>query len=175
MKISTKGRYALRVLVDLAEHGTKKNVSIREIAERQRISDKYLEGIVARLSAAGYVKSVRGKYGGYRLTMEPKDYTVYDILRAAEDSIALVACLEDEVNQCPRSKTCMTLPLWEHMQAQFKEYMEKLTLQDVLDKKFDVSDESDDDEDADMASDKSVNESVAADTSAKATGKSTPA
>lgn len=143
MKISTKGRYALRVLVDLAENGKKKNVSIREIAERQRISDKYLEGIVARLSAAGYVKSVRGKYGGYRLAKEPKEYTVYDILRAAEDSIALVACLEDEVNQCPRSKTCMTLPLWEHMQAQFKEYMEKLTLQDVLDKKFDVPDDED--------------------------------
>ena len=68
MKISTKGRYALRVLVDLAENGKDKNVSIREIAERQRLSDKYLEGIVARLSAAGYVKSVRGKYGGYRLT-----------------------------------------------------------------------------------------------------------
>lgn len=171
MKISTKGRYALRVLVDLAEHGAKKNVSIREIAERQRISDKYLEGIVARLSAAGYVKSVRGKYGGYRLSMEPKDYTVYDILRAAEDSIALVACLEDEVNQCPRSKTCMTLPLWEHMQAQFKEYMEKLTLQDVLDKKFDVSDESDDDEEAHEA----VDQDTATDTSAEASSKSTPA
>ena len=138
MKISTKGRYALRVLVDLAENGKDKNVSIREIAERQRISDKYLEGIVARLSAAGYVKSVRGKYGGYRLTKDPKDYTVYDILRAAEDSIALVACLEDEVNQCPRSKTCMTLPLWEHMEAQFREYMSGVTLQDVLDKKFDM-------------------------------------
>jgi len=170
MKISTKGRYALRVLVDLAEHGTKKNVSIREIAERQRISDKYLEGIVARLSAAGYVKSVRGKYGGYRLSMEPKDYTVYDILRAAEDSIALVACLEDEVNQCPRSKTCMTLPLWEHMQAQFKEYMEKLTLQDVLDKKF----ESDDDEEAHQVEHESADD-VKADTSTEVTSKSTPA
>ena len=174
MKISTKGRYALRVLVDLAEHGTKQNVSIREIAERQRISDKYLEGIVARLSAAGYVKSVRGKYGGYRLSMEPKDYTVYDILRAAEDSIALVACLEDEVNQCPRSKTCMTLPLWEHMQAQFKEYMEKLTLQDVLDKKFDVSDESDDDEEAHQVEHESADD-VKADTSTEVTSKSTPA
>lgn len=174
MKISTKGRYALRVLVDLAKHGTKKNVSIREIAERQRISDKYLEGIVARLSAAGYVKSVRGKYGGYRLSMEPKDYTVYDILRAAEDSIALVACLEDEVNQCPRSKTCMTLPLWEHMQAQFKEYMEKLTLQDVLDKKFDVSDESDDDEEAHQVEHESADD-VKADTSTEVTSKSTPA
>ena len=149
-------------------------MSIREIAERQRISDKYLEGIVARLSAAGYVKSVRGKYGGYRLSMEPKDYTVYDILRAAEDSIALVACLEDEVNQCPRSKTCMTLPLWEHMQAQFKEYMEKLTLQDVLDKKFDVSDESDDDEEAHQVEHESADD-VKADTSTEVTSKSTPA
>lgn len=138
MKISTKGRYALRVLVDLAEHSQNKNVSIREIAERQDISDKYLEGIVARLSAAGYVKSVRGKYGGYRLTKDPKDYTVYDILRVAEDSIALVDCLETEENQCPRSKTCMTLPLWEHMQTQFREYMSGVTLQDVLDKKFDM-------------------------------------
>ena len=94
MKISTKGRYALRVLVDLAEHSVDRNVSIREMAERQNISDKYLEGIVARLSAAGYVKSVRGKYGGYQLTKEPKDYTVYDILAATEDSIAVVACLE---------------------------------------------------------------------------------
>ncbi|SUP44196.1 Cysteine metabolism repressor [Veillonella criceti] len=164
MKISTKGRYALRVLVDLAENGKKKNVSIREIAERQRISDKYLEGIVARLSAAGYVKSVRGKYGGYRLSKEPKEYTVYDILRAAEDSIALVACLEDEVNQCPRSKTCMTLPLWEHMQAQFKEYMEKLTLQDVLDKKFDVPADDGDD----------VTEEVLADVASSETSDDTP-
>nr|WP_295237874.1 Rrf2 family transcriptional regulator [Veillonella sp.] len=165
MKISTKGRYALRVLVDLAENGKKKNVSIREIAERQRISDKYLEGIVARLSAAGYVKSVRGKYGGYRLAKEPKDYTVYDILRAAEDSIALVACLEDEVNQCPRSKTCMTLPLWEHMQAQFKEYMEKLTLQDVLDKKFDVP--ADDEDVADEVLTDETSSETKKDTSAK--------
>lgn len=165
MKISTKGRYALRVLVDLAENGKKKNVSIREIAERQRISDKYLEGIVARLSAAGYVKSVRGKYGGYRLAKEPKDYTVYDILRAAEDSIALVACLEDEVNQCPRSKTCMTLPLWEHMQAQFKEYMEKLTLQDVLDKKFDVP--ADDEDVADEVLTDETSFETKKDTSAK--------
>ncbi|KAF1682601.1 Rrf2 family transcriptional regulator [Veillonella sp. R32] len=165
MKISTKGRYALRVLVDLAENGKKKNVSIREIAERQRISDKYLEGIVARLSAAGYVKSVRGKYGGYRLAKEPKEYTVYDILRAAEDSIALVACLEDEVNQCPRSKTCMTLPLWEHMQAQFKEYMEKLTLQDVLDKKFDVP--ADDEEVADEVLTDETSSETKKDTSTK--------
>lgn len=138
MKVSTKGRYALRVLVDLAENGKDRNVSIRELAERQSISDKYLEGIVARLSAAGYVKSVRGKYGGYQLTKEPKDYTVYDILAATEDSIAVVACLEDEENQCPLSSGCRTLPLWEHLQSHLKEFMQSMSLQDVIDKRFTV-------------------------------------
>ena len=138
MKISTKGRYALRVLVDLAEHSVDRNVSIREMAARQNISDKYLEGIVARLGAAGYVKSVRGKYGGYQLTKEPKDYTVYDIQAATEDSIAVVACLEEEVNTCPMSKGCRTLPLWEHLQNHLREYMQSLTLQDVIDRHFSV-------------------------------------
>ena len=138
VKISTKGRYAVRVMLDLAVNNTGEYIKVKQIAQRQGISEKYLEQIIAILNKAGYVKSVRGKYGGYRLTKDPKDYTVYDILRAAEDSIALVACLEDEVNQCPRSKTCMTLPLWEHMQAQFREYMSGVTLQDVLDKKFDM-------------------------------------
>lgn len=138
MKISTKGRYALRVLVDLAEHSVDRNVSIREMAARQKISDKYLEGIVARLGAAGYVKSVRGKYGGYQLTKEPKDYTVYDILAATEDSIAVVACLEEEVNTCPMSEGCRTLPLWEHLQNHLREYMQSLTLQDVIDRHFSV-------------------------------------
>ena len=97
MKISTKGRYALRILADIAEHGVEKNVPIREIAERQGFSDKYLEGIVSRLSSAGLVKSGRGKYGGYRLVKDPSEYNVYEILYAAEDSIALVSCLEDDV------------------------------------------------------------------------------
>lgn len=136
MKISTKGRYAIRVLADIADHGKEKNVSIREIAERQEISDKYLEGIVARLSAAGFVKSGRGKYGGYRLTREPKDYNIYEILNAAEDSIALVACLEDDGASCPRSDSCLTVPLWAHLQAKFRQCMEEISLQDVMDKKF---------------------------------------
>lgn len=137
MKVSTKGRYALRVLVDLAEHGQNKNISIREIAERQEISDKYLEGIVARLSAAGFVKSVRGKYGGYQLTRKPSEYSVYDILAATEDSVALVACLEDEVNVCPRHGECRTLPLWDHMQAYIRKHMEEITLEDVMNRNFD--------------------------------------
>lgn len=138
MKISTKGRYALRVLIDLAEHAKDKNVSIRAIAERQNISVKYLEGIVSRLTAGEYVKSVRGKYGGYQLMREPADYTVYDILRTSEDSLAIVACLEDDINECPLSSDCKTLPLWEFMQDQLKEMMKKITLQDVIDGKFKV-------------------------------------
>ena len=88
MKISTKGRYALRILADIAEHGVEKNVPIREIAERQGFSDKYLEGIVSRLSSAGLVKSGRGKYGGYRLVKSPAEYNVYEILYAAMESSA---------------------------------------------------------------------------------------
>ena len=110
MKISTKGRYALRILADIAEHGTEKNVPIREIAERQGFSDKYLEGIVSRLSAAGLVKSGRGKYGGYRLVKDPAEYNVYEILYAAEDSI----------------------------QDEFRHVMERVSLQDVMDHKFPV-------------------------------------
>ncbi len=110
MKISTKGRYALRILADIAEHGVEKNVPIREIAERQGFSDKYLEGIVSRLSSAGLVKSGRGKYGGYRLVKDPAEYNVYEILYAAEDSIALVSCLEDDVEPCPMFNDCLTAP-----------------------------------------------------------------
>lgn len=137
MKISTKGRYALRVLVDLAingmdEQGHPLTVSIREIASRQNISVKYLEGIVSRLVAAGYVKSTRGKYGGYSLVREPKDYSMYEILEAAEDSLALVYCLESEENECPQSEYCATLPLWEHMQGYIVDYMRKVTLEDVV-------------------------------------------
>ena len=125
MKISTKGRYALRILADIAEHGTEKNVPIREIAERQGFSDKYLEGIVSRLSSAGLVKSGRGKYGGYRLVKDPAEYNVYEILYAAEDSIALVSCLEDA-------------PLWQYLQDEFRHVMERVSLQDVMDHKFPV-------------------------------------
>ena len=126
MKISTKGRYALRILADIAEHGVEKNVPIREIAERQGFSDKYLEGIVSRLSSAGLVKSGRGKYGGYRLVKSP----------AAEDSIALVSCLEDDVEPCPMFNDCLTAPLWQYLQDEFRHVMERVSLQDVMDHKF---------------------------------------
>ena len=138
MKISTKGRYALRVLADIAENGREKNVSIREMVERQGISDKYLEGIVSRLSAAGLVKSGRGKYGGYRLVRETKDYNVYEILYAAEDSIALVSCLEDDAEECPMMNDCLTAPLWKNLQDEFRKVMEQISLEDVIEQRFPV-------------------------------------
>lgn len=138
MKISTKGRYALRILADIAEHGVEKNVPIREIAQRQGFSDKYLEGIVSRLSAAGLVKSGRGKYGGYRLVKSPAEYNVYEILYAAEDSIALVSCLEDDVEPCPMFNDCLTAPLWKHLQDEFRHVMERVSLQDVINQTFTV-------------------------------------
>lgn len=135
MRISTKGRYALRVLADIAEHGTDRNVSIRELAERQGISDKYLEGIVSRLSTAGLVKSGRGKYGGYRLVKSPAEYNIYEILYAAEDSIALVSCLEDD-SDCPMMNDCLTAPLWRHLQSEFKKTMESVSLADMMTQNF---------------------------------------
>ena len=95
---------------------------LREIAERQGFSDKYLEGIVSRLSSAGLVKSGRGKYGGYRLVKAPSEYNVYEILYAAEDSIALVSCLEDDVEPCPMFNDCLTAPLWQYLQDELDVY-----------------------------------------------------
>ena len=109
MKISTKGRYALRLMLDLAMNSGGELVRIRTIAARQEISEKYLEQIISTLNHAGFVKSVRGAQGGYRLAKEPKDYTVGMILRLTEGSLAPVACLDDEVNQCSRVEQCATL------------------------------------------------------------------
>ena len=109
MKISTKGRYALRMLVDLAENQKEGYLSLNEIAERQNISKKYLEQIVPMLTKAGLLRTNRGNKGGYRLNADPEKCTVGDILRATEGSLAPVACLEYEVNDCPRLKDCNTL------------------------------------------------------------------
>ena len=112
MKISTKGRYALRLMLDIAAHDSGEPVRIKEIASRQEISAKYLEQIVAILSKAGYVKSIRGPQGGYRLTRKPEEYSLGDILRLTEGSLAPVECLEGETNQCPRAGDCITLLFW---------------------------------------------------------------
>ena len=133
MKISTKGRYALRLMLDLAINNTGEPVRIKDIASRQEISDKYLEQIISVLNKAGYVRSLRGPQGGYKLAREPKEYTVGMILRLTEGSLAPVACLEDEVNECSRQDECATLILWEKLYDAIKDVVDGYTLADLVD------------------------------------------
>ena len=132
MKISTKGRYALRLMLDIAAHDSGEPVRIKEIASRQEISAKYLEQIVAILSKAGYVKSIRGPQGGYRLTRKPEEYSLGDILRLTEGSLAPVECLEGETNQCPRAGDCITILFWKKLDKAIREVTEGYTLEDLL-------------------------------------------
>lgn len=132
MKISTKGRYALRMMIDLANNTDDKPVSIRDIAGRQEISDKYLEQIVISLHKAGFVQSSRGAQGGYKLAGEPKDYTVGMILRMTEGSLSPVPCLECEVNTCEKQEECVTLILWKKLDDAIKEVVDHITLEDLI-------------------------------------------
>lgn len=132
MKISTKGRYALRMMLDLAIYDTGEPVRIRDIAARQEISEKYLEQIVSVLNKAGYVKSVRGPQGGYHLMKPPEQYTVGMILRLTEGSLAPVACLDDEVYACERRESCVTLRLWQMMNQAVSDVVDKVTLADLV-------------------------------------------
>ncbi len=134
MHISTKGRYALRMMIDLAQHQTaEENVPLKKIAERQQISVKYLEQIITALSRAGYVKSLRGSQGGYRLAYPPEHYTVGMILRLTEGTLSPVACLDNEVNECPRQEICPTLFVWQKLYDAINETVDSITLQDILD------------------------------------------
>lgn len=132
MKISTKGRYALRLMLDLALYGNQEPVRLKDVAKRQEISIKYLEQIISVLQKAGYVKSIRGAQGGYHLMKAPEDYTVGMILRLIEGDLAPVACLEDEVNQCPRQASCVTLRLWRELDAAIRGVVDKYTLADMV-------------------------------------------
>ena len=132
MKISTKGRYALRTMLDLAVHENGGLIPLREISTRQGITIKYLEQVMNLLNKAGYVRSVRGAGGGYRLAKEPSQYTIGDILRVAEGSLAPVSCLEDEVNLCPRNADCMTVDFWEGLADAINNYVDSFTLEDLL-------------------------------------------
>lgn len=132
MKISTKGRYALRLMLDLALHDNGEYISIKEIAQRQSLSEKYLEQIISVLSRAGFVKSVRGAQGGYRLAKPAKEYTVGMILRLTEGSLAPVACLDDEVNQCERSGACVTLPIYKRIFDAVNDVIDNTTLEDMV-------------------------------------------
>ena len=134
MKISTKGRYALRMLLDLAEHQNDGYVALKDIADRQGISKKYLEQIVPILNKTDILRTNRGFQGGYRLAKAPEQYTVGEILRQTEGSLAPVACLEHEPNECERSGECATLPVWEGLYRVINEYLDGITLQDILDR-----------------------------------------
>lgn len=132
MKISTKGRYALRIMIDLAEHMDGEYIRLKDISERQGITLKYLEQIMPLLTRAGYVRSYRGNNGGYRLAKSPEEYTLGNILRTTEGSLAPVPCIEDEPNLCPRYEGCTTVAFWEGMWKVINEYADSVTLADVL-------------------------------------------
>ena len=132
MMISSKGRYALRVMIDLAEHPDEGYIPLQTIAARQGISEKYLESIISVLSKAGLVDGLRGKGGGYRLNRPAADYSVGQILRLTEGSLAPVTCLESEENPCPRAGQCTTLPMWEKLDALINYYLDSVSLSDLL-------------------------------------------
>ena len=132
MKISTKGRYVLRLMLDMALNNTGNPIRIKDIAARQNISDKYLEQIVSVLNKAGFVKSIRGPQGGYKLTKRPEQYTVGMILRLTEGSLAPVSCLDDEVNMCDRQEECVTLILWRKLDDAIKSVIDNVTLADLM-------------------------------------------
>lgn len=134
MMISTKGRYALRFLVDIAEHQAEGYVPLKDVAERQGISEKYLESIVKTLVRADVLTGLRGKGGGYRLRKEPDQYTVGQILRVMEGSLAPVACLEEGSAPCARVASCRTLSLWSGLNDLIQDYLDRFTIADLMKK-----------------------------------------
>ncbi len=134
MKISTKGRYALRMLLDLAEHKNDGFIALKDIAKRQDISKKYLEQIVNLLHHSDILRTNRGPLGGYMLAKDADQYTVGQILRITEGGISPVACMEDEENQCPRVGYCKTLFIWQGLEDVIGEYLDSITLQTILDR-----------------------------------------
>lgn len=132
MKISTKGRYALRMLADLAANQGDGFISLNDIAERQNISKKYLEQIVPMLTKAGLLRTIRGNKGGYRMNKDADLCTVGDVLRATEGSLAPVSCLEYDVNDCPNAEKCSTLFIWEGFYQMTTKYFDSITIKDIL-------------------------------------------
>lgn len=133
MKISTKGRYALRLMIDLATNDDGNPIRIKDVAERQGISEKYLEQIISVLNKAGYVKSVRGPQGGYILKRKPEEYTVGMILRLTEGSLAPVACVEEDESDCERKSGCVTYLLWKKISNAINDVVDTVTLKDLVD------------------------------------------
>lgn len=141
MKISTKGRYALRLMLDLATYNTGGPVSLKDVARRQEISDKYLEQIIAVLNKAGYVRSIRGAQGGYVLKKEPSEYTVGMILRLTEGDLAPVSCVGNEKEECDRKSGCVTIKIWQQINDAVNDVVDNITLEDMLEWQAELSDQ----------------------------------
>lgn len=135
MMVSTKGRYALRIMLDLAQQEPETYISLTSVSGRQGVSVKYMEAIVAILNRAGLVESQRGKDGGYRLRRKPSEYSIGSILKLTEGSLAPVSCLDCDQSGCDRADSCLTLPMWQRLDEIIDGYLEKITLQDLLDGK----------------------------------------
>lgn len=134
MRVSTKGRYALRLMLDLAIHDTGENIALKTIAKRQNISGKYLEQIIGILAKSGFVKSVRGSSGGYRLAKAPEEYTVGDILRLTEGSLAPVACVEEGAENCAKADSCVTMTVWRELNDAINSVVDRITLADLVER-----------------------------------------
>ena len=132
LQVTSRGRYALRVMLDLAQHRGEGVISLKTVAERQGISQKYLESIVCSLRRAGLVESARGKEGGYTLAREPADCSVGEILSCTEDSLAPIACIRDGTAECSRAGVCPTLPMWQELDELTRRYLESVTLRDLM-------------------------------------------
>ncbi len=133
MRISTKGRYALRIMLDLAQNGEQGPVALRGISERQNITPKYMESIMALLLRDNLVQSLRGKAGGYMLTRKPEEYPLYEILSTAEGGLAPVHCLAMDENDCPIRQSCLTIPVWEGLHKVIEDYLSAISLKTLLD------------------------------------------
>ena len=134
MIVSTRGRYALRVLVDMAEHSHEERIPLKEVAERQQISQKYIEAIMTLLSKNGFVDAVHGKGGGYKLNRAPAEYKVGDILRLTEGTLAPVACLEQNAKPCEREPECRTLKMWSKLDELIEGYLDSVSIADLMKK-----------------------------------------
>ena len=136
MKISTKGRYSLRLMLDLAQHYEDGPLSLKDISDRQNISKKYLEQIVPLLAKKGLLTSNRGHMGGYRLAKSPAEISVADVVECTEGSLQPVSCMTDSSSECPQQLECLTLPVWQGLYGVMQEYLQSISLQDILEKNY---------------------------------------
>ena len=132
MIVSTRGRYSLRVLVEMAEHSSDERIPLKEISEKQGISQKYMESIMTLLSKNGFVDAIHGKGGGYMLNRKPEEYRIGDILRLTEGTLAPVACLEKNAEQCPKQNVCRTVGMWRKLDELIESYLDSVTIADLM-------------------------------------------